>query len=586
MTTSGSPSPSTEKVGSANARDPDRPLWRYSRVLAVPLLIFSVLVAALILPVLSWLEGEDEYDKAAMQEWIDEARNSEVTLADLVGRYVAAVNEYARLEADGASFLDRVDARERIEVAYVEIGLLLRALGEPVTKAYPNVLPLFPVVFRMEVTFDPKRFTSPTWLEAEGRRLDEPVVWDSGQETSEKQVRTDVFPLKKSGTVTVRYQLHTSRQWQRNEQRKAQRGWQLRLLALAAAGLGLAWLLAVQAHERKRQQERERAREDVDQAERHRLDEERRRTETERQLLEQKLATQEEERRRTETERQLLEQTLLTQKAETQALELKSHLYASIGIMAGSYAHNIKNLLVRPNDLLRRLLEAQGVAPDQGRMLREVQQTLGTVTERLQQILQTVRRDPSQSALEPMDLNDVVRSLGQTWADLAADRWQLDLTLDLAQGPLTVAADSSHLTQAVENLLFNARDATFEMRNHLRDAARKESVDAAARRQKVIEAAGWRGKIVLRTRRAESGEVVLEVGDNGAGMTEEVRRRCTETHFSTKRDNALYQGHSTGMGLGLSFVVAILEHHRAGLGIESRVHQGTNFRATFPAAQP
>ena len=37
------------------------------------------------------------------------------------------------------------------------------------------------------------------------------------------------------------------------------------------------------------------------------------------------------------------------------ALEMKSQLYASIGIMAGSYAHNIKNLLVRPNDLLARM---------------------------------------------------------------------------------------------------------------------------------------------------------------------------------------------------------------------------------------
>src|SRR5258707_8966681 len=34
--------------------------------------------------------------------------------------------------------------------------------------------------------------------------------------------------------------------------------------------------------------------------------------------------------------------------------------------------------------------------------------------------------------------------------------------------------------QAAENLLFNARDATFEMRNHLRDAARRaEGLDAA-----------------------------------------------------------------------------------------------------------
>ena len=42
---------------------------------------------------------------------------------------------------------------------------------------------------------------------------------------------------------------------------------------------------------------------------------------------------------------------------------MKSQLYASIGIMAGSYAHNIKNLLVRPNDLLARCLEADGLSP-------------------------------------------------------------------------------------------------------------------------------------------------------------------------------------------------------------------------------
>jgi signal transduction histidine kinase len=66
-------------------------------------------------------------------------------------------------------------------------------------------------------------------------------------------------------------------------------------------------------------------------------------------------------------------------------------------------------------------------------------------------------------------------------------------------------------------------------------------------------------------------------------MTEEVRRRCTETHFSTKRDNALYEGHSTGMGLGLSFVVAILEHHHARLEVESEPLRGTTFRVHFHA---
>jgi signal transduction histidine kinase len=75
---------------------------------------------------------------------------------------------------------------------------------------------------------------------------------------------------------------------------------------------------------------------------------------------------------------------------------------------------------------------------------------------------------------------------------------------------------------------------------------------------------------------------VLEVRDNGVGMTEEVRRRCTETHFTTKRDNAVYEGNTTGMGLGLSFVVVILEHHAATLEIESEPLKGALFRASFP----
>ena len=107
--------------------------------------------------------------------------------------------------------------------------------------------------------------------------------------------------------------------------------------------------------------------------------------------------------------------------------------------------------------------------------------------------------------------------------------------------------------------------------------------DPAQRKQALIGAAGWRGRVVLRAWR-DGNAIVLEVTDNGAGMTEEVRRRCTETHFTTKRDNALYEGHNTGMGLGLSFVLTVLEHHHATLQIESQPLQGTTFRARFPAA--
>src|SRR5262249_41851044 len=176
----------------------------------------------------------------------------------------------------------------------------------------------------------------------------------------------------------------------------------------------------------------------------------------ERLLLREEVRRQEAELRQEDTERKLLEQRLATEAVEREALELKSQLYASIGIMAGSYAHNIKNLLVRPNDLLRRCLESDGLNRDQERMLHEVKQTIGTVTERLQQILRTVRRDPSKSELTQVDLNEAARDIAQTWKDLAREKWKLDLELELdtASGPLLLRGDPSHLQQAAENLLF------------------------------------------------------------------------------------------------------------------------------------
>src|SRR5262249_43629503 len=195
---------------------------------------------------------------------------------------------------------------------------------------------------------------------------------------------------------------------------------------------------------------------------------------------------------------------------------------------------------------------------------------------------------------------------------LARERWKMSLEVDRAPRdaagrvqPLWIEGDPSHLQQVLENLLTNARDATFEMRNHLREQARRSSASRsslamgesrgdgnggngdprpadAERRQALIAAAAWKGEVILRTR-LQGDRAVLEVQDNGIGMSEEVRRRCTETHFSTKRNNALFAGLSAGMGLGLSFVTVILAHHGAKLEIDSQPQRGTVFRVSLPS---
>lgn len=86
------------------------------------------------------------------------------------------------------------------------------------------------------------------------------------------------------------------------------------------------------------------------------------------------------------------------------------------------------------------------------------------------------------------------------------------------------------------------------------------------------------GKIIVRTRHV--GEtVVIEVEDNGKGISQEHLNRIFEPFFTTKPI-----GKGTGLGLSLSF--NIIEKHSGSIEVESSAGQGTCFRITLPIAQP
>jgi signal transduction histidine kinase len=561
---------------------PDAPqfsAWRYVGRLAPLAVLWAVLVG-----LLGWLlytraTWNEESDRADVREWIDNTRVFRKTLSELVKEYVDLLHE----RNPGLDHADRVRNKR------AEIEEHLRAMVEP-TRMYTGQLPLFPNVYSLEVEFEGVRGRDGNPAEA--------IDWTSPKPRpgghARAQLRTLEFdpPLDRPGTrATVRcvYQLHSFNRMQK--QQDDYRFWQ----TVAAAVLVPTTLLAVflvarfLRRERARELEKWRTTAEAEHRQRELLAAQVERESIERSLLQARVKQQEAERSSEELGRKLLEQELEAAKlenraaeAERSALEMKSQLYASIGIMAGSYAHNIKNLLVRPNDLITRCMEADGVSREQHGMLEEVRDTLGTVTERLQQILRTVRRDPANAEVTRVDANAMVRDTQRTWAEMGRDKWKLVITCDVPPGPAWITGDLSHLQQAIENLVFNARDATFEMRNYLRDEAKRET-DPLARRQKLLEAAAWKGEVHLTARR-DGDRLVLEVTDNGIGMTDEVRRNCLKTHFTTKRDNALYEGYSAGMGLGLSFVAMVLEHHGAAMEIDSAPLRGTTFRIRFPLA--
>ena len=112
-----------------------------------------------------------------------------------------------------------------------------------------------------------------------------------------------------------------------------------------------------------------------------------------------------------------------------------------------------------------------------------------------------------------------------------------------------VLADGSQLQQVVMNLVLNGAEATRKKGSgHLRVSTR------ASERKK---------------------EVVLEVRDDGEGMSAELKERIFEPFFTTKDDGK-------GVGLGLAVVYGIVQAHGGDIEVESTPGTGTLFRVTLP----
>jgi signal transduction histidine kinase len=67
-------------------------------------------------------------------------------------------------------------------------------------------------------------------------------------------------------------------------------------------------------------------------------------------------------------------------------------------------------------------------------------------------------------------------------------------------------------------------------------------------------------------------EHVVEIGDNGCGISEENMQRLFEPYFTSKRN---------GMGLGLAATLNIIQSHNGSVDVKSEIGTGTTFIITF-----
>ncbi|MCX7013606.1 MAG: ATP-binding protein [Candidatus Sumerlaeota bacterium] len=209
--------------------------------------------------------------------------------------------------------------------------------------------------------------------------------------------------------------------------------------------------------------------------------------------------------------------------ANLQRIELldrirRSERLAALGEMASSVAHEIKNPLSAIRGAAQALLQRP---QDEGRA--ELAAIIAQETNRLDALVNEFLAFSQETRLDlaPTRVDDLVAKTLRL-CRMRADFWEIETTADAADGLPAILADEEKLHQALLNLIGNA-----------------------------AEALSGRGAIAVRAAR-EGDWIVVEVSDDGPGVSEEVRARLFEPFFTTK---------PRGVGLGLAISRKIVEAH-------------------------
>jgi signal transduction histidine kinase len=147
---------------------------------------------------------------------------------------------------------------------------------------------------------------------------------------------------------------------------------------------------------------------------------------------------------------------------------------------------------------------------------------------------------------ESLDVNDIIREMIVLMRD-EADRCAVSVRAELTENLSHVAGDRVQLKQVLMNLMVNGIEAMNDG-----DVARE---------------------LVIRSQRAETGQITVSVSDSGAGLPLVPVNQIFNAFFTTKP-------HSIGMGLSISR--SIVERHGGQLSAANNSSRGANFELTLP----
>jgi two-component system cell cycle sensor histidine kinase/response regulator CckA len=246
---------------------------------------------------------------------------------------------------------------------------------------------------------------------------------------------------------------------------------------------------------------------------------------------------------------------------DRQKLQLKmleAQKLESLGVLAGGIAHDFNNLLtvIMGNASLARATNGTVSAE----ALEHIETASNRAADLCRQMLSYAGK--SRFSLEGHDLNALIQDTTHLFKTSIAKNAVLEFSLSPA--PLQVEIDASQIRQVIMNLVINASDAIGTAPGKIRVRSFLKAVTADQMRDARIG-----------QERPPGDYIILEVEDDGCGMSAETITRIFDPFFTTK---------FTGRGLGLAAVLGIVRAHRGAFFVRSTLGKGTTFTLALPPA--
>ncbi len=250
------------------------------------------------------------------------------------------------------------------------------------------------------------------------------------------------------------------------------------------------------------------------------------------------------ERVKLEEARKLAERAL----QESQAALARVARIATMGELTASIAHEINQPLAAVATNASASLHWLAVQPPNLDEAREAMASAMREADRASRVIERIRTllKKASPELRPLDVNEVIQEvLALAHAELITGG--VAVRTELSPDVPTVLGDRVQLQQVMLNLIINAIDAMFTIKDRPRTLIIKSATDAEG--------------------------VLVEVQDSGRGLDPKQASRIFDSFFTTKPD---------GIGLGLSISRSIVEAHGGRLRAAPASPHGAVFQMILP----